>query len=313
METCKRKYVFSVPEVPREAEYIKLNYPYTDNQLPQEPLCFTFGNIFGTTVIPLEGFLLRKKIMGPCWLEFNDLQPSQGNSWCSVEARIQSPIDCLVVESDDTPPLNSLALSIQTKFNYSTKNNEIIAITGYCCKNVNINGQDIATLSPSERFSVSRPISSSSSFKRTVINPEVDFTIIQEKSEEAMLCAFLEKLQSLDPDIVIDHEFSTIGPSILLQRMKFFNVKNWNVIGRRVCATWPKSLSTSNNTDNTTYQKKLTMCGRLVSDTFLASQDVISCKPYSLQDMALSELGLSREEITSDMMVTFEQRGILAT
>lgn len=55
------------------------------------------------------------------------------------------------------------------------------------------------------------------------------------------------------------------------------------------------------------------MCGRLVCDTFLASQDVISCKSYSLQDMALSELGLSRGEITSDMMVKFEQQGILAT
>lgn len=58
---------------------------------------------------------------------------------------------------------------------------------------VNINGQDIATLSPSERFSVTRPIVSSPSFERTVLNPEVDFTITQERSEEAMLCAFLGK------------------------------------------------------------------------------------------------------------------------
>ncbi|GAA5814125.1 hypothetical protein MFLAVUS_007615 [Mucor flavus] len=296
METCRRKYAFGMPDVPREAEYIKLNYPYTDYRLPQEATCLTFNNIFGTTVSPLEGFLIQKNIMGPCWLEFNNLQSSEGNFWCSVEARIESPIDCLVVESDDTPPLNSLALSIQTKFNYSTKNNEIIAITGYYCKNVNINEQDIATLSPSERFSVTRPISSSPSFERTVINPEVDFTIIQETSEEALLRAFLAKLRSLDPDIIIGHEFSTVGLSILLQRMKFFNVKKWNVIGRRMCAT-------------------LNLLAKVSVRIERYRQDHIPGKTNNvrLQDMALSELGLSREEITSDMMATFEQQGILAT
>ncbi|KAI9250709.1 DNA polymerase family B-domain-containing protein [Helicostylum pulchrum] len=314
METCQRKYVFGMPGVPREAEYIKLNYPYTDYQFPQEATGSTFSNIFGTTVSPLEGFLIQKKIMGPCWLEFKNLRSSQGNFWCSFETRIELPSDCLVVESDETPPLNSLALSIQTKFNYSTKNTEIIAISGYYCKSVNIYEQDVATLSPSERFSVTRPISfAGPSSKRTVINPESDFTIIQERSEELMLRAFLAKLQTLDPDIIIGHEFSTIGLSILLRRMKLFHVNTWNIIGRRISTTWPKSLSTSNDTDETTYQEKLTMCGRLVCDTFLASQDVISCKSYSLQDMALSELGISREEITSNMMVTFEQQGILAT
>ncbi|KAI8061341.1 hypothetical protein BDF21DRAFT_348014 [Thamnidium elegans] len=318
METCQRKYAFNRSGVPREAEYIKLNYPYTDYRFPQEAMGSTFSNMFGSTVSPLEGFLIQKKIMGPCWLEFNNLKTSQGNSWCLFETRIESPNNCLVVESDkeklETPPLNTLALSIQTKFNYSTKNTEIITISGFYCKNANINGQDTTTLSPFERFSVTRPISSlSPSSQRTVINPEVDFTITQEISEELMLYTFLAKLQTFDPDIIIGHEFSTIGLSILLRRMKSLKIKGWSRIGRRRLITWPKSLSESFDMDTTTYQEKLAICGRLVCDTFLASQDLVSCKSYSLQDMALSELGMPRKEITSEMMDTFEEQGIIST
>lgn len=41
METCKRKYVFGMPDVPREAEYIKLNYPYTGNIIIKYILALT--------------------------------------------------------------------------------------------------------------------------------------------------------------------------------------------------------------------------------------------------------------------------------
>lgn len=37
------------------------------------------------------------------------------------------------------------------------------------------------------------------------------------------------------------------------------------------------------------------MCGRLVCDTYTASQDLLTCKSYQLSDMALSEFSVIRE------------------
>lgn len=53
------------------------------------------------------------------------------------------------------------------------------------------------------------------------------------------------------------------------------------------------------------------MCGRLVCDTFLTSQDLVNCKSYNLNDMAFSELGIVKETLTRTMMDEYAKQDIL--
>lgn len=75
-EICKKKYAFGLQNVPRETEYIKLNYSYKDDRFSKNFSGLTFSHMFGTSVGPLENFLITKNIMGPCWLRLEKLNVS---------------------------------------------------------------------------------------------------------------------------------------------------------------------------------------------------------------------------------------------
>lgn len=53
------------------------------------------------------------------------------------------------------------------------------------------------------------------------------------------------------------------------------------------------------------------MRGRLVCDTFVASQDLVKCRSYSLTDLAISELGIVREDMNEDNIAEYNEKGIL--
>lgn len=45
---------------------------YKDPQLPRDLNGLTFSHVFGTNTNPLEHLLIKRKMMGPCWLTIND-------------------------------------------------------------------------------------------------------------------------------------------------------------------------------------------------------------------------------------------------
>ena len=51
-------------------------------------------------------------------------------------------------------------------------------------------------------------------------------------SERALLNFFLTKLYRIDPDIIVGHDISGYGVSLLLDRMALHKVPNWSRIGR---------------------------------------------------------------------------------
>lgn len=79
---CKkvsRRYAFEIPDIPIEADYIKMVYPFSDPILPKGVAGRTFSHVFGTGTSALELFLVKRKIMGPGWLKLIPKSTSKRN------------------------------------------------------------------------------------------------------------------------------------------------------------------------------------------------------------------------------------------
>jgi DNA polymerase alpha subunit A len=91
MKKVMRKYAFELEDVPHgESEWYKVVYGYdrklvtslihrehrvadrstiVEPQLPLDSCGATFSKIFGTNTSAFEMLVVKRKIMGPCWLE----------------------------------------------------------------------------------------------------------------------------------------------------------------------------------------------------------------------------------------------------
>jgi DNA polymerase alpha subunit A len=96
----------------------------------------TFSHAFGTNTTPLELFLLKRKLMGPCWIEIKNasVRPPQ-LSWCRLEVVVndQKTIRCFTEGEEnvpkDAPPFNIMSLNIRTVFEKGV--NEIVAASAF--------------------------------------------------------------------------------------------------------------------------------------------------------------------------------------
>ena len=85
----KRKYAFGEKDVPRdERQWMKVVYPFTgkrhdllnisivnslsDPPLPNNASSPNFSRVFGTNTNAFELLVLKRKIMGPCWLQIKN-------------------------------------------------------------------------------------------------------------------------------------------------------------------------------------------------------------------------------------------------
>jgi DNA polymerase alpha subunit A len=80
---CKkvsRRYAFEIADIPMEADYIKMVYPYSEGViLPKDLTGRSFSHVFGVGTSALELFLVKRRIMGPCWLRFTPKSISKRN------------------------------------------------------------------------------------------------------------------------------------------------------------------------------------------------------------------------------------------
>ena len=90
----KRKYAFEYGDIPREeTEYMKVVYSATHGA-PSQAQCAggkTYERIFGAGSSALELFLLKRKLMGPCWITVRKPKViSNPVSWCKVEMAVEN-------------------------------------------------------------------------------------------------------------------------------------------------------------------------------------------------------------------------------
>lgn len=77
MKEVKRAYHFDVEGVAQgESSFLKMKYPYAYPAIEDAKLSGrTYAHIFGARSSATENFIMKKKLMGPCWLKVSGAKP----------------------------------------------------------------------------------------------------------------------------------------------------------------------------------------------------------------------------------------------
>ncbi|KAI8978630.1 DNA polymerase family B-domain-containing protein [Pilobolus umbonatus] len=299
----KRNYAFELKDVPFEANYLKVLYGYDQPVLEADISGKTFSHIFGTRTGPLEHFLLKRDIMGPCWLKVaNAAISNTSETWSKTELIVEDPksVHVLVnkngIKPTHVPPLVVMSLSLRTILNTKRNANEIIAVSAFICDKVQFNDTKPIEQQSKKRFTVIRQLEKTpypTGFNDLISQEKksAGFVVQLERTEASILNFLIAKIHLIDPDVIVGHNFEGFDLDVLLQRMKALNTQHWHRLGRLKRRQWP-NLHSGKQSD-----KRMIMAGRLVCDTYVVSKDLIRSKSYRLGDLAQSQLKIVREDI----------------
>jgi DNA polymerase alpha subunit A len=285
---CTRKYAFELPGVPKEAEYLKLLYPYDKPVLPMDVRGETFSHVFGTNTSLFEQFVLWKNIMGPCWLTIQDGDFNAVNnaSWCKLELAVNKPNDITVLaetEATDTPPMTLMSLVLKTTFNEKENKNEILVASIRVFEDVSLSDTTPPDRLPNHTHTIMRPYGEYPvGFK--LLADKHNGSIRMEKSEAALLSFLLAMIQRYDPDALVGHKLDDVDFNVLLSRMRDRKTPGWHRIGRLKRADWPKNVGKGGSSF---YVERQLVAGRLLCDIAndMGKSIMQGCQSWSLDEM----------------------------
>ena len=301
-----RKYAFELPNVPKEAEYLKLRYPYSNNPLPMDIEGETFSRAFGTNTALFEQFVMWKNIMGPCWLNIEDADFAAVNnaSWCKLECAVPKPNSIAIVpesENLDTPRLTLMSLAFRTQMNVKENKQEILVASARVYENVSLTDTTPPEKMPSRTFTVMRPSGSAYPIGFAEETKKQNGTFMLERSEQFLLAKFLALFEKVDPDVLMGHQLQEVDYSILLSRLKEKKTPGWHRIGRLKRADWPKTFGKSGSSF---FAERQLVAGRLMCDLAndMGKSLMMKCQQWSLTEMCELYLGPSnpRRELDNE-------------
>ncbi|KAI9850806.1 MAG: DNA-directed DNA polymerase alpha catalytic subunit pol1 [Thelocarpon superellum] len=307
IKPCSRKYAFELADVPKEADYLKLLYPYTKDALPLGLSGETFSHVFGANTSLFEQFVLWRNIKGPCWLTIEDADFTAVNnaSWCKLEVLVSKPsLVTPLSESDDVeaPPLTLMSVALRTVFNAKENKKEILMASACIYDDVSLKDTTPAEKLPCQTFTVIRPTEQIFPIGFEAEAQRHRGTIRIEKTEQALLSSFLAKLQIIDPDVLMGHQLEGVDYSILLSRMRERKTPGWHRIGRLKRTEWPKNMG---KLGGSFFAERQLVSGRLLCDLAndLGKSLMTKCQSWSLTEMCEVVLGQghARREIDNDV------------
>ncbi|KAI9368503.1 DNA polymerase family B-domain-containing protein [Aspergillus egyptiacus] len=294
IKPCTRKYAFEMPGIPKEAEYLKLLYPYDKPALPMETKGETFSHVFGTNTSLFEQFVLWKNIMGPCWLKFEEADFSAVNnaSWCKFECQTSKPALISPVPDSENlqpPTLTLMSLAFRTQLNVKENKQEILVASARVYENVSLTETTPPEKLPCKTFTVMRPVGSSYPVHFEAEVRKQRGTYLLEKSEQFLLSKFLALFEKMDPDVLIGHQLQEVDLSILLNRLKEKKTPGWHRLGRLKRGEWPKNF----NRGGGFFTERHLVAGRLVCDVAndMGKSLMMKCQSWSLTEMCDLYLG----------------------
>ncbi|KAI1180414.1 hypothetical protein F4777DRAFT_315416 [Nemania sp. FL0916] len=290
IKSCNRRYAFELPGIPRDAEYLKLLYPYTKPQIPAETSGETFSHIFGTNTALFEQFVLWKNIMGPCWLNIKDADfgSLKNSSYAKLEVLVTKPDTISPLsdtESMDAPPLTLMSLAMRTVFNAKANKAEIYSISGRIYENVSLSDTTPADKLLSRTFTVIRPNGAAFpfGFEELVRRREKGLVKLM-KTEADVLSFFLAQVDLADADVLLGHQLEGVDYSILLNRLHEKKTPQWARLGRLRRAQWPASIGKAGAN---VFAERQVIAGRLLCDL---ANDAGKSVMYKCQSWSLTEM-----------------------
>ncbi|KJZ76030.1 hypothetical protein HIM_04486 [Hirsutella minnesotensis 3608] len=290
IKACTRKYVFELPGVPKEAEYMKLLYPYTDPEMNIDAKGETFSHVFGTNTALFEQFVLWKNIMGPCWLKIKgaDFQKIRNASHCKLEVLAEDP-NMISTTSDvdnlDCPPLTLMSVALRTAFNANENKQEILAISARVYDKVQLSDTTPVEKMACRTFTVIRPHGQGFPFGFETLAAQRKRGLISvKKTESDLLSFFLAQIDVADPDVILGHQLEGVDYSILLNRLYEKKIHQWSRLGRLRRSQWPPSLGKAGSN---VFAERQVMGGRLLCDLAndAGKATMSKCQSWSLTEM----------------------------
>jgi DNA polymerase alpha subunit A len=301
-----RKYAFELPDIPKEADYLKLLYPYDKPALDIELKGETFSHVFGTNTSLFEQFVLWKNIMGPCWLRIEDADFTSvtNASWCKLEVQVRQAKTITALDdaaNQEAPPLTIMSIALRTTMNVKDNKQEIIMASARVYQNISLTDTSPPEKLPCKTITVMRPVGDGypAGF-RSDLEKHVG-TIRCQKTERELLSLFLAELERIDPDVLMGHRLEDLDYSILLSRMRELKTPGWHRIGRLRRNDWPKNFGKGGGSF---YSERQLVAGRLLCDLAndMGKSLMTKCQSWSLAEMCELVLGQGnvRREIDNE-------------
>lgn len=296
----QRKYAFELPDVPQgEASYMKVLYSYDQPQLPFNCSGKTFSRVFGTNTSAFELFVLKRKIMGPCWLNIQEPEFSdKAISWCKLEINVSDPKTVKPFSENDEsapkdmPPLTVMSLSARSIVNHQANKKEIVSTCARVWQDMNIDDPTPIERQPCTVHTSVRPLLDAYPAGFDVLAKSQKSKILMAQNERHLLNHLLLIIQKVDPDVIVGHEFSSVLLDVLLHRLRDLKADHYSRIGRFRRMKWPRLRAGMNSG---------LLSGRLVCDLASeGSKSMIQSTTWSLTEMCQSILKIDREDIDPD-------------
>ncbi len=295
IKPCTRQYAFELPNIPKEADYLKLLYPYDKPALPLESQGESFSQVFGTNTALFEQFVLFRNIMGPCWLRIEDADFTAVNnaSWCKLECAVtKASLITPIPDSKnrEAPRLTLMSLALRTQLNVKENKQEILMISARVYEDVSLTDTTPPEKLPSTTFTVMRPSGSSYPMGFEAECKKQRGTLMLEKSEQFLLSRFLALFERTDPDVLMGFQLQDVDYSILLSRMREKKTPGWHRIGRMKRGDWPKNF---NRGGSSFFAERHLLSGRLMCDLAndMGKSLMTKCQQWSLTEMCHLYLG----------------------
>ncbi|KAF5023245.1 hypothetical protein F66182_4697 [Fusarium sp. NRRL 66182] len=290
IKACTRKYAFELPGVPKEAQYMKLLYPYNKPEVDPNKPGETYSHIFGSNTALFEQFVLWKNIMGPCWLKIEDadFDKLKNASHCKLEVQADHPnMISVLSESDnlDAPPLTLMSVSLRTTFNEKANKQEILAISARIYEKVALSDTTPAEKLPCRTFTVIRPHGQAFPMGFDQLAKKRNRGLVVLKKQEAdILAFFLAQVDVADPDVILGHQLEGVDYSVLLSRLHEKKIPGWSRLGRLRRTQWPSSIG---KTGGNVFAERQVLSGRLLCDLAndAGKSVMFKCQSWSLTEM----------------------------
>lgn len=98
-------------------------------------------------------------------------------------------------------------------------------------------------------------------------------------------------MHTVDPDVIVGHNFVGFDLDVLLHRMSRLKIPQWSKLGRLRRTQMPKLQANAGGMGQATWGEKQTMAGRLICDTYIAAKENLRETTYTLTELTRTQLG----------------------
>ena len=275
-----------------QAEWLKVKYLAEFPNVPDGMTGKTFSHVCGSGIGPLERFLMKRNLMGPCWLDIKGATSSRKSvSWCKIQADCVDPKTITRTKNEPAaPPLVVLSLRMQTMLNKKSHKNEIFLISGVVHNKIECDGPTPDEEDGFSQFSAIRKLGDKPfpfDFRQRCFADRRNATELC-SSERALLGFVMAKIHKIDADVIVGHDILGFDLDVLLHRIKENNIPNWSRIGRLRRTEMPKLQGGAGG--RASFAEKAVASGRLLIDLKISAREFLRLTTYEMNELVQTQL-----------------------